>query len=235
MSGLAFVDLTGMIDPARAEVPEAIKVTQHTGRKTVMVTGDHRLTAVAIAIEIWVLKEKVPGSVMSEEKVEEIDDVRVFVRISSEHKMRIALSLKRNGHIGAMTRDGVNDAPALKAVDIEIAMGIKGTEITREAFDMILEDDNFATIVRAIQGGCHIYDNVNKYLRLMLATSFDEFIEITIVTLLGLPRQFLPIHILWVNLVTDGLPAVALSIDSQDPPDEVSARGPKEGLLTRFW
>jgi len=244
-AGLTFVGLAGMIDPAREEVPEAIKITQQAGIKTVMVTGDHRLTAIAIAKEIGMLGEEVPGSVMTGEEIEAIDDarldeviedVRVFARVSPEHKMRIALSLKRNGHIVAMTGDGVNDAPALKAADIGIAMGIKGTDVTKEASDMILEDDNFATIVKAIQGGRHIYDNVTKYIRLMLAANFDEFIEITIVTLLGLPLPFLPIHILWINLVTDGLPAVALSIDPPDPDlMKYPPRDPNEGLLTRFW
>lgn len=244
-SGLTFVGLAGMIDPAREEVPEAIKITQQAGIKTVMVTGDHRLTAVAIAKEIGMLGEEVPGSVMTGAELEVIDDdgldeviedVRVFARVSPEHKMRIALSLKRNGHIVAMTGDGVNDAPALKAADIGIAMGIKGTDVTKEASDMILEDDNFATIVKAIHGGRHIYDNVTKYIRLMLAANFDEFIEITIVTLLGLPLPFLPIHILWVNLVTDGLPAVALSIDPPDPDlMKYPPRDPNEGILTRFW
>jgi Ca2+-transporting ATPase len=244
-SGLTFVGLAGMIDPAREEVPEAIKITQQAGIKTVMVTGDHRLTAVAIAKEIGMLGEEVPGSVMTGAELEAIDDdgldeviedVRVFARVSPEHKMRIALSLKRNGHIVAMTGDGVNDAPALKAADIGIAMGIKGTDVTKEASDMILEDDNFATIVKAIQGGRHIYDNVTKYIRLMLAANFDEFIEITIVTLLGLPLPFLPIHILWINLVTDGLPAIALSIDPPDPDlMKYPPRDPNEGILTRFW
>ena len=244
-SGLIYVGLVGMIDPAREEVPQALNICKQAGIKTVMVTGDHRLTAVAIAKEVGMLEVETPGSVMTGKELEEIDDdrldeviedVSVFARVSPEHKMRIAMSLKRNGHIVAMTGDGVNDAPALKAADIGVAMGIKGTDVTKEASDMVLEDDNFATIVRAVQGGRHIYDNVTKYIRLMLAANFDEFIEITIVTLLGLPLPFLPIHILWVNLVTDGLPAVALSIDPPDPNlMKYPPRDPNEGLLTRFW
>jgi len=244
-ANLTYVGLAGMIDPAREEVPPAIGICRQAGIKTVMVTGDHRLTAVAIAKDIGMLKAETPESVMTGTELEELDDdrldeviedVQVFARVSPEHKMRIALSLKRNGHIVAMTGDGVNDAPALKAADIGVAMGIKGTDVTKEASDMVLEDDNFATIVKAVQGGRHIYDNVTKYLRLMLAANFDEFIEITVVTLLGLPIPFLPIHVLWVNLVTDGLPAVALSIDPPDPDlMKYPPRDPNEGLLTRFW
>ncbi|RLI07147.1 ATPase, partial [Candidatus Bathyarchaeota archaeon] len=205
-SGLTFVGLVGMIDPPREEVPPAIKLCKQAGIRSVMVTGDHRLTAVAIARQIGMLEET-PRSVltgddlsrMSDDDLDEvIEEVRVFARVSPEHKMRIAQSLKRNGHIVAMTGDGVNDAPALKAADIGVAMGIKGTDVTKEAADMILEDDNFATIVRAVRGGRHIYDNITKYIRLMLAANFDEFMEITIVTLLGLPLPFLPIHVLWV-------------------------------------
>jgi len=226
-------------------VPKAIEVSKHAGIRSVMVTGDHRLTAVAIALDIGMLEEETLQSVltgddltgMSDEDLDYvIDEVRVFARVSPEHKMRIAQSLKRKGHIVAMTGDGVNDAPALKAADIGVAMGIKGTDVTKEASDMVLEDDNFATIVRAVEGGRHIYDNITKYLRLMLAANFDEFLEITVCTLLGLPLPFLPIHVLWVNLVTDGIPAVALSIDPKDP-DLMSypPRNPNEGLLTRYW
>jgi Ca2+-transporting ATPase len=244
-SGLTFVGIIGMIDPEREEVPPAIQICNQAGIRSVMVTGDHRLTAVAIAKNIGMLEEETPTSVltgedlsgMSDDDLDEvIEDVRVFARVSPEHKMRIAQSLKRNGHIVAMTGDGVNDAPALKAADIGVAMGIKGTDVTKEASDMVLEDDNFATIVRAVQGGRHIYDNVTKYIRLMLAANFDEFIEITVVVMLGLPMPFLPIHILWINLVTDGLPAVALSIDPPDPDlMKYPPRDPNEGLLTRFW
>jgi Ca2+-transporting ATPase len=244
-SKLTYVGLVGMIDPAREEVPQAIETCNQAGIKTIMVTGDHRLTAIAIAKDIGMLQVETPKSVITGEELEElndkdldgvIEDVRVFARVSPEHKMRIAQSLKRNGHIVAMTGDGVNDAPALKAADIGVAMGIKGTDVTKEASDMVLEDDNFATIVRAVQGGRHIYDNVTKYLRLMLAANFDEFIEVTVVTLLGLPLPFLPIHVLWVNLVTDGLPAVALSIDPPDPDImKYPPRDPNEGLLSRFW
>ncbi|UCD44510.1 MAG: HAD-IC family P-type ATPase [Candidatus Bathyarchaeota archaeon] len=244
-SGLTYVGMVGMIDPAREEVPQAIETCKQAGIRTVMVTGDHRLTAVAIAKQIGMLDEETPTSVMTGEDLEAIGDeeldaviegVYVFARVSPEHKMRIAQSLKRKGQIVAMTGDGVNDAPALKAADIGVAMGIKGTDVTKEASDMVLEDDNFATIVRAVQGGRHIYDNVTKYLRLMLAANFDEFIEITVVTLLGLPLPFLPIHVLWINLVTDGLPAVALSIDPPDPDlMKYPPRDPNEGLLSRFY
>ena len=242
---LTFVGMEGMIDPAREEVPAAIKTAQKAGIRTVMVTGDHRITAVAIAKEIGILVRESNEAVLEGFEIESMTDdeldasiqaVRVCARVSPEHKMRIANSLKRLGHIVAMTGDGVNDAPALKAADIGIAMGIKGTDVTKEASDMVLEDDNFATIVKAIRGGREIYNNVTKYLRLMLAANFDEFIEITVTALLGLPVPFLPIHVLWVNLVTDGLPAVALSLDPPDPDImNYPPRDPKEDILKRFW
>lgn len=242
---LVFVGLIGMIDPPREEVPEAIRLAQSAGIRSVMVTGDHKATAVAIARQIGILGDEVEGRVlegveieaMSDEELDAvIENVRVCARVSPEHKMRIAQSLKRHGHIVAMTGDGVNDAPALKAADIGVAMGIKGTDVTKEASDMILEDDNFATIVQAIKGGREIYDNVTKYIRLMLAANFDEFLEITVTAALGLPVPFLPIHVLWVNLVTDGLPAVALSVDPPDPDImRYPPRNPDEGIIERFW
>jgi Ca2+-transporting ATPase len=242
---LVFVGLIGMIDPAREEVPAAIKTAAEAGIRSVMVTGDHRITAVAIAKQIGILREETDESVLEGFEIEALTDdqlddtienVRVCARVSPEHKMRIALSLKRLGHIVAMTGDGVNDAPALKAADIGIAMGIKGTDVTKEASDMILEDDNFATIVQAIKGGREIYTNVTKYIRLMLAANFDEFLEITVTAVLGLPVPFLPIHILWINLITDGLPALALSIDPPDPDImKYPPRDPKEDILKRFW
>jgi len=191
---LVYVGLMGMIDPAREEVPAAIRMAAEAGIRSVMVTGDHRITAVAIAKQIGILKEETNESVLEGIEIEALTDdqlddtienVRVCARVSPEHKMRIALSLKRLNHIVAMTGDGVNDAPALKAADIGIAMGIKGTDVTKEASDMVLEDDNFATIVHAIRGGREIYTNVTKYIRLMLAANFDEFLEITVTAVLG--------------------------------------------------
>ncbi|MCW4036602.1 MAG: cation-transporting P-type ATPase [Candidatus Bathyarchaeota archaeon] len=243
-SGITFVGLVGMIDPPREEVPSAIELCRQAGIKSVMVTGDHRLTAVAIAKEIGMLEEETSRTVltgdvlngMTDDDLDKvIEEVRVFTRVSPEHKMLIAEAFKRNGHIVAMTGDGINDAPALKVADIGVAMGIKGTDVTKEASDMVLEDDNFATIVQAVEGGRHIYDNINKYIRLMLTANFDEIMGITLVTLLGLPLPFLPIHILWVNLVSDGLPAVALSIDPKDPDlMKYPPRDPNEGVLSRF-
>jgi Ca2+-transporting ATPase len=243
-SGLTYVGLVGMIDPPRDEVPPAIKLSKQAGIRSVMVTGDHRFTAVAIAKQIGMLDPENPSGVLTGEDLagmsdpeldKVIEDVDVFARVSPEHKVHIAQSLKRGGHIVAMTGDGVNDAPALKTADIGVAMGIKGTDVTKEASDMVLEDDNFATIVRAVEGGRHIYDNINKYIRLMLTANFDEIMGITLVTLLGLPLPFLPIHILWVNLVSDGLPAVALSIDPKDPDImKYPPRDPNEGMLSRF-
>ena len=241
---LTFVGLQGMIDPPRDEVPEAIKLCRMAGIRPIMVTGDHKLTAVAIARQIGLLSGDGEGVLtgaeldgMSDEELEEaVEGISVFARVSPEHKVRIAQALKRRGHIVAMTGDGVNDAPALKAADIGIAMGIKGTDVTKEAADMILEDDNFATIVKAVESGRHIYDNVTKYIRLMLTANFDEIVEITVCSLMGLPLPLLPIHILWVNLVSDGLPAVALSVDPKDPDImRYPPRDPEEGLLTRFW
>ncbi len=244
-SELIFIGLAGMIDPPREGVSEAIELAGKAGIRTVMVTGDYRATAVAIAREVGIIQEETEGMVFTGNDVEAMSDdeldniingVKVFSRVSPQHKVRIADSFKREGHIVAMTGDGVNDAPALKTADIGVAMGIKGTDVSREAADMVLEDDNYSTLVNAIKGGRQIYDNVTKYVRLMLSANFDEFLLITASITLGLPLPLLPIHVLWVNLVTDGPPAIALSMDPPMPRImERPPRDPDEGLLERFW
>lgn len=243
--GLTIVGIVGMIDPPREEVPEAVRLCKRAGIKTIMITGDHKVTAVAIAKRIGMISSDDESHVLTGEELEgmtddqlmeTVDEVRVYARTSPEHKMRIAQALKRQGHTVAVTGDGVNDAPAVKAADIGIAMGIKGTDVTKEASSMILEDDNFATIVSAVEEGRHIYENITKYVRLMVTVNFDEFFEITLASLAGMPLPLLPIQILWVNLVSDGLPAVALSIDPKEPGLMDNApRDPNEGILTRIW
>jgi len=236
--GLVFVGLTGMIDPPREEAKEANSLCQQAGIKTVMITGDHKLTAVAIAKEVGMLKSDVvlTGAELDDVNDEEfekiVEDVAVYARVSPEHKLRIVRALKKKGHIVAMTGDGVNDAPALKQADIGVAMGISGTDVTREAADMVLADDNFATIVTAVEGGRAIYDNIRKFSFFLLRSNFDELLVIGTFALLGLELPLSAGMILWINLVTDGGPALALSMD---PPQEDvmkrSPRNPNEGIL----
>jgi Ca2+-transporting ATPase len=242
---LTLVGLVGMIDPPREEVPEAIRLCRRAGIRSIMITGDHKQTAVAIAKKIGMIPSQGDALALTGEELdlisdeallEVVDKVYVYARTSPEHKMRIARALKQKGHIVAMTGDGVNDAPAIKMADIGVAMGIKGTDVTKEASDMVLEDDNFATIVSAVEEGRHIYENIKKYIRLMITANFDEFFEVTIASLAGLPLPFLPLQILWVNLVSDGLPAVALSIDPKEPDlMDKPPRDPNEGILGRIW
>jgi len=237
-SNLVFVGLTGMIDPPREEAKVAVKKCEEAGIKTVMITGDHKLTAVAIAKELGMLKsDKVLTGVeldaMSDEEFEKIvETVSVYARVSPEHKLRIVKALKKKGHIVAMTGDGVNDAPALKQADIGVAMGITGTDVTREAADIVLADDNFATIVNAVEGGRTIYDNIRKFSFFLLRCNFDELVVIGTFAILGLELPLTAAMILWINLVTDGGPAVALSMDP--PADDVMKRpprNPQEGIL----
>ena len=243
---LVFVGLEGMIDPPREEAIEANKKCETAGIRTVMITGDHKLTAVAVAREIGIMKERslvLTGAeleAMSDEEFERIvENVAVYARVSPEHKLRIVKALKAKGHIAAMTGDGVNDAPAVKAADIGISMGITGTDVTREASDLVLTDDNFATIVKAVEQGRVIYDNIRKYARFLISCNFDELLVIGSFAILGgifgpelFPLPLLPAMILWINLATDGAPAVALATD---PPDEDvmerKPRKPAEGIL----
>ena len=244
-SDLVFIGLVGMIDPPRDEAKGAIELCLKAGIKTVMITGDHKLTAVAIAKELGIMEGDLAltGAELdkiSEEEFEKVvENVSVYARVSPEHKLRIVGALKKKGHIVAMTGDGVNDAPALKQADIGIAMGITGTDVTREAADMVLADDNFATIVTAVEGGRAIYGNIRKFSFFLLRSNFDELLVIGVFALLGpfmgweqMILPLTPAMILWINLVTDGGPALALSMD---PPQEdlmsMPPRDPKEGIL----
>ena len=244
--GFVFVGLQGMIDPPRQEAIEANKTCRKAGIKTVMITGDHKLTAVAIAREVGIFKEGdlvltgVELDKLDEAEFEkEVEKVSVYARVSPEHKLRIVNALKKKGHIVAMTGDGVNDAPAVKAADVGISMGITGTDVTKEASDLVLIDDNFATIVKAVEQGRVIYDNIRKYARFLISANFDELLVIGLFAVLGgvfggalFPLPLLPAMILWINLVTDGAPAVALATD---PPDvdvmDRPPRKPNEGIL----
>jgi len=237
-TNLVFIGLSGMIDPPRVEAKEANAKCRQAGIKTVMITGDHKLTAVAIAKELEMLhSDKVlTGNELDnldEDEFEKVvEEVSVYARVSPEHKLRIVKALKEKGEIVAMTGDGVNDAPALKQADIGVAMGITGTDVTREAADVVLADDNFATIVKAVEGGRSIYDNIRKFSFFLLRSNFDELGIIALFALMGLELPLLPSMILWLNLMTDGLPALALTLD---PPEEDvmkrPPRNPNEGVL----
>jgi Ca2+-transporting ATPase len=236
---LNFVGVVGMIDPPREGVKDAIAQSRQAGIRVVMITGDHELTARAIAEDIGLLEKDgrvITGldlDTMSDEELRrEAESIAVYARTSPQHKVMVLNALKERGHIVAMTGDGVNDAPAVKGADIGIAMGIKGTDVTREASDMILADDNFATIVSAVEEGRGIYDNIRKFIRLLLSTNLDEILLMAAATLLGLPLPMLPIQVLWLNIVSDGLPALALSVDPYD--EDImrrKPRSPKEGIF----
>lgn len=240
-SELTLIGLQGMIDPPRKEAMEAIRECQNAGIKTVMITGDHILTAKAIARELNMLPEN--GKVMEgktlaaltiEELEQVVDDVYVFARVSPEHKLKIVKALQNRGHIVAMTGDGVNDAPAIKAANIGIAMGLTGTDVAREASSLVLSDDNFATIRAAIEEGRNIYENIRKFIRYLLASNVGEILVMLFAMLMSMPLPLVPIQILWVNLVTDGLPAMALGIDSAE--EDVMKRSPRktnEGVFSR--
>ncbi len=235
---LIFLGLTGMIDPPRDEAKEANLKCRTAGIRTIMITGDHKLTAVAIAKELEMIQN---DKVLTGAEIDNlsdiefdtvVEDVSVYARVSPEHKLRIVKVLQKKGEIVAMTGDGVNDAPALKQADIGIAMGITGTDVTREAADMVLADDNFATIVTAVEGGRGIYDNIRKFSFFLLRSNFDELGIIGLFALMGLELPLTAGMILWLNLMTDGGPALALTMDP--PEDDLMNRPPRkpnEGIL----
>lgn len=240
-SDLIYFGLHGMIDPPRPEVKEAVQEAREAGIKTVMITGDHVATAKAIAGQLGILRGKervLEGKELAEMTVDQlgdiVEDVAVFARVSPEHKLKIVRALQNNGHIVAMTGDGVNDAPAIKAADIGISMGITGTDVAKEASSLILLDDNFATIKAAIKEGRNIYENIRKFIRYLLASNVGEILVMFFAMVFALPLPLIPIQILWVNLVTDGLPAMALGLDkAESDVMKRDPRDPKEGVFAR--
>lgn len=214
---LVFLGLQGMIDPPRREVRESIEVCKKAGIRVIMITGDHLLTARAIAEEIGISGKSLTGhelNNLSDDQFKQVvEEVNIYARVNPEHKIRIVKLLKALGHQVAMTGDGVNDAPALKASDIGVAMGITGTDVSKEAADIILLDDNFTTIVSSIKEGRIIYENIRKFVNYLLSSNLIEVAVIFIAILLGWSLPLLPVHLLWINIVTDGLPAIALGVD----------------------
>ena len=229
---LTFVGLAGMHDPPRAESRHAIERCHAAGIRVVMITGDHPHTAAAIARELGIgsgdaaLVGAELDNISDDDLRRRVSEVAVYARVSAEHKLRIVRALKANGDIVAMTGDGVNDAPAIKGADIGIAMGKTGTEVTKQAADMVITDDNFSTIVAAVEEGRGIYENIRKTLQYLLAGNTGELLLMTIAVVAGLPSPLLPIHLLWINLVTDGLPAICLAADPIDP--DVMKRRPRD-------
>ncbi|MBN1923642.1 MAG: calcium-translocating P-type ATPase, SERCA-type [Nanoarchaeota archaeon] len=236
---LVFLGLVGMIDPPRLEVKDAINLCKKAGIRVMMLTGDYIATARAVGLSIGLIDENDLSITsqeldkMSEEEFKKIvKTVNLFARISPENKLRIVNELKNKGEIVAVTGDGVNDAPALKSAHIGVAMGVTGTDVSKEASEMVLTDDNFSTIVKAVKEGRGIFDNIKKFIKFLLASNVDTINIISLSLILGLPLPYIPIHILWMNLITDGLPALALSVDP--PAKEImnkKPRNPKRSLI----
>jgi Ca2+-transporting ATPase len=241
-SGMTFLGLSGMIDPPRPEARESVERCTSAGINVVMITGDQALTAASIARDIGIMDgngEVVTGAelnAMSDEELQRrVESIKVYARASPEQKLRIVNAMQSKDHVVAMTGDGVNDAPALKNADIGVSMGITGTDVAREASDMVLADDNFATIVSAVEEGRNIYDNVRKTVKFMFSGNIGEVLTVLLGIMLNLPLPLLAIQILWVNLITDSLPALSLSME---PPDTgLMKRRPRrrsEGIINRI-
>lgn len=231
-SGLVFVGLTGMIDPVRPEVKAAIQECRQAGIRPVMITGDHRDTAAAIAMELGIIEsadQAVTGAELDDMDEEEfrnrIENYSVYARVQPEHKVRIVQGWQAKGMVTAMTGDGVNDAPSIKNADIGVGMGITGTDVTKNVADMVLADDNFATIVSAVSEGRRIYDNIRKAIQFLLASNLSEVVSVFVATLLGFVI-LKPVHLLWINLITDCFPALALGMEEAE--EDIMRRKPRE-------
>ena len=221
---MTFIGLVGMIDPPREEVKESIQLTKNAGIRTVMITGDHKDTAFAIASELGIATDKmevIEGKILDnlseEELLEKSEYINVYARVSPKHKVRIVQALRAKGNTVSMTGDGVNDAPSLKSADVGVAMGITGTDVAKGASDMVLTDDNFSSIVKAIEEGRTIYRNIKKSILFLLSCNLGEIIALFTAIALGWPLILRPIHILWINLVTDMFPALSLGVDPEEP------------------
>lgn len=238
--GLIFLGLLAMMDPPRTESAAAVSECKRAGICPVMITGDHKVTAAAIAKRIGILDDisqacegaQIDG--MSDEDLQGfVENIRVYARVTPEHKIRIVRAWQERGNIVAMTGDGVNDAPALKQADVGVAMGITGTEVAKDAASMVLTDDNFATIIKAVESGRNIYENIKKAIQFLLAGNFAAILVVIVASLMSLPVPFAPVHLLFINLLTDSLPAIAIGMEPADrdllnqPP-----RDPKEGILS---
>ena len=235
---LTYLGLSGMIDPVRPEVKDAIAKCREAGIRPIMITGDHKDTAVAIAMELGIIEsadQAITGSMLNDMSDEEFDgkieQYSVYARVQPEHKVRIVNGWKAKGKVTAMTGDGVNDAPSIKSADIGIGMGITGTDVTKNVADMVLADDNFATIVSAVEEGRRIYANIRKAIQFLLASNLAEVLSIFFATLLGF-TILEPVHLLWINLITDCFPALALGMEkSESDIMKRSPRDPKAGIF----
>ncbi len=238
---LTFIGLVSMMDPPREESKEAIRQAKMAGIRTVMITGDHKLTAVAIAKRIGIYEKNdiaVTGQELDEmsedELAQKITRISVYARVSPENKIRIVEAWQKKGYVTSMTGDGVNDAPALKRADIGVAMGITGTEVSKDAADMILSDDNFATIIRAVANGRNVFRNIKNVIIFLLSGNMAGIITVFYAAALGLPAPFMPVHLLFMNLLTDSLPAIAIGMEPSDSGLlQEKPRNPAEGILTK--